>query len=76
MIPVKILQELIEHGKRMEAKLDELHARLDKALEREPDGIMTDRDLNHILAQDDIIAGINAWNKDHRPPRRKARRAA
>jgi hypothetical protein len=75
MIPVNILQELIEQGKRMEAKLDELHARLDKAMEREPDGIMTDRDLNHILMQDDIIAGIDAWNKDHRPPRRPRRAA-
>jgi len=40
------------------------------------DGVMTDRDLNHILMQDDIIAGIDAWNREHRPPRRHGRRVA
>ena len=73
-----LLEELIEQGKRMELKLDELTTRLDKALERpagdEGDGTMTDRDLNHILAQDNIIAGIDAWNAQAKD--RRKRRAA
>ena len=27
------------------------------------DGVMTDRDMNLILMQDDILAGIDAWNR-------------
>lgn len=76
---MNLLEELVENGKRMEKKLDDLTTRLDKVLERSSEeaaeGTMTDRDLNHILMQDDIIAGIDAWNAS-RGHRRGKRRAA
>ena len=75
------LKELLEMGRRMERKLNELGAKQDKLAKRLEASIgiqameeskMTDLDRTMIVNSDDVLGSITNWNRSRRPTKRRA----
>lgn len=68
-----LLDELLEMGRRMERRLDEMERKIEARLAPEA-GPMTEHDMQLIVNSDDILGAVDRWNDRHRPPRKRRAR--